>query len=151
MLLILQPQTERRLMVRSTLLVLTFLLWSQIGSAQDNSWKDLDPNEWVVVATDTSGSVWKLRRSDIANETNLNPQVWVTIDHSRDKTVQYRQSKRLIVFDCAGWRSKSISVIRYRADGAVVSSFDPSYPQYSYIVPDTVIEGAAQNACPTPK
>jgi len=105
---------------------------------------------WTPVASATTGTVWKMRRTDVSNETDLNPTVWVVLDHSRDKTKIERETKQLINFDCRKKSYQILSSIKYRSDGTVISSDEEMANPYrhSYAPPDSVVEGAMLAACP---
>lgn len=109
----------------------------------------VNPNGWRTVATSTTGTIWSMRESDAANQNNRSPKVWVKLDHSRDNSVSHRETKQFIEFDCDNRRTKTLETLRYNANGGVVGQETPSYPSFSYVPPDTVIEATLMWACPT--
>lgn len=124
------------------LLAAAALLASQPAAAQTAD------NAWINIASDVSGSVWQMRYRDIQNSTNKSPRTWVTVDHSKDRTVTVRETKHFYEFDCDGRRAKLLSRIRYNAGGVVADSHEPSYPSFEFVAPDTVLERALDMACP---
>jgi hypothetical protein len=109
----------------------------------------VDPNHWRRVASSTTGTIWLMRERDAQNQSDRAPKVWVKLDHSGDRTVSHRETKQFIEFDCDGRRTKTLETLRYNATGGLVGQETPSYPQYSYVPPDTVIEATLMWACPT--
>jgi hypothetical protein len=106
-------------------------------------------NEWKAVATSVTGTVWHMRERDAQNQMIAAPRVWLKLDHSRDRSVVYRETKQFIEFECAARRTKTLETLRYNAEGGLVGQDTPSYPSFSYVPPDTVIEAVLMWACPS--
>lgn len=106
--------------------------------------------EWQQVSVSSSGTKWLVRADDIANETNMNPTVWVSLDFSADRTVQSRSAKRRVVIDCAAATYQVIANIEYNAQGVALQSSTDVPSRYSHqpIVPETVTEDLAKAVCP---
>jgi hypothetical protein len=132
----------------TTLLIAAMVQTSGGYLTNDPKLDQLDPNTWVEIGYDASGSVWKMRIKDIKNQTNYTPTVWIELDHSKDKTIRYRNTKTLITFDCQGKKSKTLSSITYFANGTVKDLYDPIYPEFHFVAPDTIIEVALEAASP---
>lgn len=103
------------------------------------------------IASAQTGSVWSVRAMDVApiwRRNDTNPQVWVFLDHSKDKTVQDRSGKRLYAIDCVRRTTKTLSIIGYDARGKVTFNHSASYAASQPIVPETVMEAVAEFICP---
>ena len=109
----------------------------------------LAADDWLPVTTSTTGSVWKVRFSDILNTTNQSPHVWIHVDASKDATVQYREQKQFAWIDCAYETVKTVSFVTYRADGTVIDSSSTPYAAAKPIVPDTVMSAVKEAVCPS--
>lgn len=71
-------------------------------------------------------------------------------DHSRDRSVNYRKSLRLISFDCGAQTQRLLSFITYDSYGKVTASEtqpDLTYAGYDAIVPESVGEAEFKVAC----
>jgi hypothetical protein len=130
-----------------SLFILTILSFQAVPVfAQSN-------DDWVPVVEASTGTVWKIRASDIANSTDQNPTVWVELDHTKDQSKPERTTKQLINFDCRNKSYQVISWLKYRANGTVIDSGKSSQNRFShdYAPPDSVIEAAMLAACPATK
>jgi hypothetical protein len=116
--------------------------------AEEYTAEEFTSNTWLEVATASSGTIWKMRAKDMLNNADFNPMVWVSMDHSKDKKITYRGSKRLIKFDCKNKKSATIQVTQYWANGSVKDTWEDKYPSFDYVTPDSVIEAALEAACP---
>lgn len=108
--------------------------WKQIGSTVDDSVYFMDPERIKVVGT--------------------KKHVWVKVDHSRDRSVTYRESMRLLSFDCDKQQSKLLYYNSTDSYGKSVKSQNfPDYGSsigYSPIVPDSIGETISRLACYDP-
>lgn len=106
--------------------------------------------EWHRIASSTTGAEWYLD-ADRIKVVGGKVQAWVKVDGSADRTVNWRESKRLISFNCAAETYRMLSYVNYDSYGKVISSH--SYPDYGYrsryepVVPDTVMESVGKLAC----
>jgi len=103
---------------------------------------------WVEVAVSPTGTIWTVDADRIRRLGSI-AEAWVRLDHSRDRTVTARNSLIFVRFNCTAWTSSTTSVVRYRTNGTVIT--DQSWPEYmapfTPIVPETVLEGAANAVC----
>ena len=105
--------------------------------------------EWIPIATSVDNSVWQMDAARIRT-VGTKQQAWVKIDHSRDRTVAWRESLRLFSFDCAAQTYKLLSYVNRDSYGKIVGS--QSYSDYGSVgyeplVPDSVAEAASEVAC----
>lgn len=105
-------------------------------------------SDWIEVTTSDSGSSWQVRADDVLNTTNKNPHVWIKVDASKDKTVQFREQKIFAWIDCNYQTVKIVSSVTYASDGAVLRSTSTPYASTDPIVPDTVMDGVREAVCP---
>lgn len=106
--------------------------------------------DWFEIGTSSNNSVWMVdfeRMKVISGKV----QVWVKADHSKDRTINYRQSMRMFSFDCKQSKVRLLSSVTYDSYGKVVSS--NTYPDYSYgtgyepITPESMLEEVSKVAC----
>ncbi len=109
--------------------------------------------DWRQVSVSSSGTKWLVRENDVANETEMNPTIWVSLDFSGDRTVNSRSAKRRFVIDCAAATYQMIANIEYDARGVVTQSSNnvPNKYRHEPIAPETVTEDLARSVCPTGK
>lgn len=106
--------------------------------------------EWYRVVTSSSGSAWYLD-PDRMKVTNGKVKAWVKVDGSADRTVSWRESKRLVSFNCSADTYRMLSYVNYDSYGKITASHN--YPEYGYgssyepIVPDSVMESLSKLAC----
>jgi hypothetical protein len=115
-----------------------------------SEFEPVNPSDWVTIAGNSSGTVWLIRRRDIAISHIVgNRQVWIEWNHSMDRSVPHRKTLSLIEFNCDRHSSATVSYILYRADGSVVANHDFSYLDYSPSPPGSMIEIALDSVCGT--
>lgn len=107
--------------------------------------------EWLTFATSTNNTDWKMQASDIMNNSDYRPEIWIIRDHSKDKTVVHRETKTRIKFDCRAKKYYSLYNVQYRANGTVLDSWEGSSYKSHYAPPDSMIEAAMLYACPSDK
>lgn len=104
--------------------------------------------EWLPVAESRNGTIWFVDPERI-RVVGGKIQVWAKLDHSRDGSVKWRESKHLVSINCADNTSLLLSYINYDSYGKIGSS--NSFPDYGSgydpIVPDSVMEAVAKVAC----
>ncbi len=96
----------------------------------------LDKNPWLEYSTSGTGSIYYY---NIKSQRNLNDriEVWVKIDHSKDRTVKARETKHLYEVYCKDQKIRPMQQIEYDAAGKVLASFDePS--DSKRVIPETV-------------
>jgi hypothetical protein len=106
--------------------------------------------EWMDIGTSINESVWSI---DPARVKVVGGKVhaWVKVDASKDRTVTWRESKRLFSLDCSEDKFRMLSYVNYDSYGKIVSS--NSYSDYGYgvgydpIIPDSMVESVAKLAC----
>ena len=110
-----------------------------------------ETSEWLYITNDKDGTSVYALRSDImkgrSNQTRA--RVWVKLDHSRDKTTQYRESKVLYEVNCPGQSFRSLSYHSYDTASNRVYS-DNTTSSITYIIPETVMESVAIELCADP-
>jgi len=106
--------------------------------------------EWVSIGSATNGTEWFMDANRIKT-VGSKKQAWIQLDHSRNRSVSWRQTLQLISFDCSASKYRTLSIIAYDAYGKVVSS--ENYTDYSYsvgydpLVPESMAESASLVAC----
>ena len=90
-----------------------------------------------------SGNIPSLR----ANEKGY--EIWVIADHSKDKSVSYRESRQLLKFDCQNRGAALASWVHYLPSGRILSrgSIDQFLLDYEPVVPGSVSEGLMNFVC----
>lgn len=97
--------------MRYAALSLSLVLLSTPASAAD----------WVYVGTATTRAAYYHDPSSV-RRVGDHLAAWRKVDHSRDRTVSYRESKSLWYFDCARDVQALKSFINYGPSGSVMSS-----------------------------
>lgn len=102
---------------------------------------------YAITETQT-GTVYHLDPSTVAGPREARV-AWISSDHSKDKTMAARTGKELIQVDCETGATKTLSHIRYDANGEVITSFntEPSDAETSYYPPGTVGAAAPREMC----
>ncbi|MBT2242344.1 hypothetical protein JQK15_02230 [Sphingobium sp. BHU LFT2] len=106
--------------------------------------------EWESIGSATNGTEWFMDGNRIKTVSGKK-QAWIKLNHSRNKSIQWRETLQLISFDCQAGKYRTLSVISYDSYGKVVSS--QNYSDYSYgvgydpLVPDSMAESASLIAC----
>lgn len=119
-------------------------------SAPASKFPDLSPR-WHVLHIDGEG------RAAIDTDTQLGGEgtrlVWVRWDYSEDrtetskgKTVRYDARMTRQEFDCRGRRTRIADTVLY-LDGKVVHTFDPTFTNWSSLLPETVGEAILEGVC----
>ena len=75
--------------------------------------------------------------------------VWTKRDASKDKTVPYRTQRAKLRLNCASETISSLSFVLYRANGTVVDSDTPIYPDIESVVPGSVGQTLFDIMCET--
>ncbi len=102
---------------------------------------------WVYVATNTNKADWYYD-SDTIRRFGNQITVWVKIDHSRNKTVKYRETLVRYRYDCADRTSTALQLTDYYPDGKNETFIWETYEQEEQAVaPETVIEGVLEAVC----
>jgi hypothetical protein len=106
--------------------------------------------DWLPVGTSTNDSIWFMDGGRVKSSGGK-VHAWVKIDHSKDRSVTWRESKRLFSFDCTTEKYKMLSYVNYDTYGKVVASqsfSDSSYGiGYEPIIPESMVETIGDVAC----
>lgn len=98
------------------------------------------PTGWegrLTIGEDVNESEWTIVR--VLSSDNINGRrVWVSIDHSRDQTEQYRETRTLYDIDCRRQTAAVRSHTHYMPNGRTVQGYynGSSNP----IIPDTMLD-----------
>jgi hypothetical protein len=106
------------------------------------------PDAWVHVLTTNDGDVWSIRARD-KHQASDEPKVWVTIDHSANKTVSERRTLMRFGFNCASETYGEGTQNKYDSKGrATLSSSIPDYQiRYVPIAPGTTADVLMHEVC----
>lgn len=107
-------------------------------------------SRWVDVVVSKSGSVWSVDATsikDVWENGKAIRKAWIKIDNSRDKTIEAREEKAFVFFDCALEKIASTTWILYRSNGSVLRDISKPYPVYQNVVPETVSDQALETIC----
>jgi hypothetical protein len=109
--------------------------------------------EWIPIGTSVDNSVWQMDATRIRT-VGSKQQAWVKVDHSRDRTVPWRESLRLFSFDCTAQTYKMLSYVNRDSYGKTVGSRSfsdyGSSIGYEPLVPDSMAESVSEIACYSP-
>ena len=116
-------------------LVLGQSRWVRIVSGEPSIFID----STTIVKTDKLESEWRFKG-------------WTQIIFTKNRPLPgagkvYRSSKTLAEFDCRNQKYKYIKILFYDLSLNVVDTFDPSYPDFEDVVPDTIAEATVKGAC----
>ena len=120
-------------------LAATFAILSSSSFAQ--------ADRWTLVGTSTSGTVWYIATEDYlrGRPDQVAAPMWVKLDHSADKQVEYRETIARYTVNCREKTFRTDSFTVYRANGR--SETLPKSYSFNYAVPDTVLESAIIMLC----
>jgi hypothetical protein len=103
--------------------------------------------EWIPVFIDTKNAIYYYDIETIRRSRNV-VTVWEKRDHSRDRTVKYREVKAKRSYNCSARTSILLSVIVYYPNGKVESEEFPDYAQTTEsVAPDTSGEDILEAVC----
>ena len=103
--------------------------------------------EWTPVYIDTNNAIYFYDSETIRRSGNV-VTVWEKRDHSRDRTVKYREVKAKRSYNCSARTSILFSVIVYYPNGKVESEEVPDYAQTTEsVAPETVGEATLEAVC----
>jgi len=110
--------------------------------------------EWFVLPTGEGGNVMELEYAGYLRQLrdrSPEPQLWMRINRSRDRRVQWRFEINLIRFLCRSRELRWLSTTRYLPDGSIHSS--QRYSGYDnsleHAVPNSYGDIAMRYACPS--
>lgn len=130
-------------MVRAAL----FLLAASAGPAPGSKAADW-ANSWIVVGKDAVGAIWFVRAGDMSNAENYRPLVWISKDHSSDRSTKARMSRSLLQFDCMAGTIDVRATIGFSSKGKVLwnAKADKADPQP--VARTSVAEAVLKSVCP---
>lgn len=103
--------------------------------------------EWIPVFIDTQKVIYYYDADTIRRSGNV-VTVWEKRDHSRNRTVKYREVKGKRSYNCSARTSILLSVIVYYPNGKVESDEFPDYAQTTEsVAPDTAGEDILEAVC----
>ena len=111
-----------------------------------------DAKQLIQIGNTADGSVY-FADYDTIDKRGVRAEIWIEIDHSKDKTTKARRSKELWKFNCEAKTSMTAYWVSYDPDGRVIKSggeIDNSY-LYEPVVPDTFGSFAMNLSCTSPK
>jgi hypothetical protein len=102
---------------------------------------------WVYVTTHANGADYYYD-SDTIQRSGSQVTVWRKLDHSRNKTVKYREEKSQYRYDCSRRTYTLLNIITYYPDGKVESFTWKAHEQeIESVVPETVSEAVLEAVC----
>lgn len=109
--------------------------------------RDILPPRTHVASTE-SGTLYYLDNASVKGPRSARVG-WVILDHTRDKEQAARTSRELIWTNCDTEEVKSLSLIQYDKDGAILHSEDHPADEASvtYYLPGTIGAGAPSEMC----
>lgn len=109
--------------------------------------------EWLSIGSSVADAEYYMDGDRIKSVSGRR-QAWVKVDHSRDRSVTYRESMRLLSFDCGKQTYKLLYASNTDSYGKQVSSFNYSDSAYGVgyvpIVPESMAETIGKVACYEP-
>jgi hypothetical protein len=125
---------------------LPFLTFGLQGQDTDSPSATVTDNIPIAVSSSKavySGNIPSLRAIENGYE------MWVVTDHSKDRSVTYRESRQLWRFRCADREAGLASWVNYSVSGKILSrgTVDQYLLRYEPVVPGSVIDGLMKFAC----
>mgnify|MGYP000666221019 CR=1 FL=1 len=103
----------------------------------------------VYYGTDRSKSDYYYDAESIRRYNDGDVDVWTKRNALKDKTVSYRTQRAKLRLNCASETISSLSFVLYRANGTVVDSDTPIYPDIESVVPGSVGQTLFDIMCET--
>ena len=125
-----------------------FALFSVPTSALASDWRYLGTGTTGTIVLVDIESVRELPEIRIRRPFPV-MQIWVKMDHSKDKTVAYREQKVLWRYNCTDESGMIASYVTYGSSGRVLQSdsFEDYDFRYSPATPDTMKYAIMEFAC----
>jgi hypothetical protein len=102
---------------------------------------------WVYVSSDSTGTVYYYD-ADTIRRSGSQVTVWEKLDHSRDKTVKWREAKDRYRYDCDERTSTLLNSTNYYPNGENESFTWETYEQKTRpIAPGTIAETILAAVC----
>jgi hypothetical protein len=105
-------------------------------------------NALILVGRDAGGVVWFVRAGDMANKDNFRPVVWVTKDHSSDRSTKARITRSLQQFDCMAGTTDVRATIGFSPKGAVLWDAESAHPDPQPIAASSMADAVRKSVCP---
>lgn len=105
-------------------------------------------NALILVGKGSDGVVWFVRAGDMANRDNFRPVVWVTKDHSSDKSTKARITRSLQQFDCMAGTTDVRATIGFSPKGAVLWDAESAHPDPQPIAVSSMADAVRKSVCP---
>ncbi|HEX7782691.1 MAG TPA: hypothetical protein VF509_07775 [Sphingobium sp.] len=102
----------------------------------------------ILVGKDANGVVWFVRAGDMANKDNFRPVVWVTKDHSSDKSTKARITRSLQQFDCMAGTTDVRATIGFSPKGAILWDAESANPDPQPIATSSMADAVRKSVCP---
>lgn len=95
--------------------------------------------EWLEYSSDNRGTVMYLNRTTMKKKNGL-VTVWEKWDHSKDKSVSYRETKTLTEISCRDVAWRALFEVRYDSAGnsVLTEDYESKGSSFRRLVPDTV-------------
>lgn len=113
-----------------------------IRSSFENAWND-DP--WLEYTSSGSGTVYYFNIQSVRHYSDR-IEVWIKMDHSKDRTTKARSSKMRYEVKCDSQTIRVLQAVENDASGSVLSSSDTPDPPVR-IVPETVGSALHHRMC----
>ena len=102
--------------------------------------------DWVWLGNGSSGTVIY---GDADSRTDN--RAWFETRYTKPKKIGdgkfYNTTKRLEEMDCSGKRHRILTVTWYSKSGTSISSETPSYAEWDYVIPGTIVESMYKFVC----
>lgn len=107
---------------------------------------DAEAANWMRAAQGGNGTVAEFDQ-DTFRVAGDEVTAWIAYDFSRDRTERARSAKSRVKVNCASWSSKTLSMIRYAADGSVMQDTKSPFASFEEIIPESLGDELAQSLC----
>jgi hypothetical protein len=119
---------RRGVMVFKSVKVLIATIGLSLGSAAI-------AEDLVYFGSDPTGTVFYIDKETIRKNLNNTVDVWIKLDESKNKTVDYNAQRAKLRIDCSDETYELRTLYLYRADGTVMKSINYEYPEMGSIPP----------------
>jgi hypothetical protein len=108
-------------------------------------------NQLVEIGVTADGSIYSADFDSVRRSGTM-AQVWIYVDHSRNRRIAARSSRELWKFDCNNQTTVTLYAVDYDRDGRVLNSQSEMDNPYLYtpVVPNTFGSFAMNFACTGP-
>lgn len=110
----------------------------------------LEPPSWRYAATSASNDKWYVYKKYLSKSYN-SITIWIQVKMDtttyRKKLYKNAYEKKLIEVDCKNSKVKFLTTTLYNSRGNVIDTYEDSYPEFEYVIPDTVMETVLEKIC----